>query len=251
MGLNTSTLLNPSNRALTTAILSYHIIPSGAYTTANFTDGMAVSTLLPGAGELTVKVSSTDVTFTTPDQVSATVITRDIMAGRCVVHVIDNVLLPSLSTAVLLSQPDSGTVDETTEAGGGGAKGGHWEGVYVPWYVPPPPAPAGRDGINSPPAPSYISGSSQASTYVPSMTDIPSVSTLLTDRKSLSNTADEATEEGVGAKGAGDEPMYESTLYVPANRDGISSPEAPSYITNPSLVSRPCVKGMYVVSTCP
>ena len=181
MGLNTSTLLNPSNRALTTAILSYHIIPSGAYTTANFTDGMAVSTLLPGAGELTVKVSSTDVTFTTPDQVSATVITRDIMAGRCVVHVIDNVLLPSLS--MLLSQPDSGTVDETTEAGGGGAKGGHWEGVYVPRYVPPPPAPAGRDGINSPPAPSYISGSSQASTYVPSMTDIPSVSTLLTDRK--------------------------------------------------------------------
>jgi hypothetical protein len=144
MGLTTSALLSPSKRAFTTAILSYHIIPSGAYTTANLTDCIAVSTLLPGDGKLTFKVSTAasncSVTFVTPDKFRTTVVKPDIMVGQCVVHIVDHVMLPPVSTQ--LTEAASASADKTAGAGGG-VKCADWEGMYVPRYVPSSPTPRG------------------------------------------------------------------------------------------------------------
>jgi transforming growth factor-beta-induced protein len=87
------------NKPLLTSILSYHVIPAGAVTAANVTDGMSYATLLPGAN-LTAHVNATNatnVTFSTPEGTNATVVTPDIMAGMSVVHIIDTVLVPPMN----------------------------------------------------------------------------------------------------------------------------------------------------------
>jgi uncharacterized surface protein with fasciclin (FAS1) repeats len=96
LNVTPAVLLGPENTALLTSILSYHVIPAGAVTAANVTDGMSYATFLPGAN-LTAHVNATNVTFSTAEGVNATVITPDIMAGMSVVHIIDAVLVPPMN----------------------------------------------------------------------------------------------------------------------------------------------------------
>jgi uncharacterized surface protein with fasciclin (FAS1) repeats len=96
LNLTPTQLLGPENKPLLTLILSQHVIPAGAVTAANVTDGMSYATLLPDAN-LTAHVNATNVTFSTTEGVNATVITPDIMAGMSVVHIIDAVLVPPMN----------------------------------------------------------------------------------------------------------------------------------------------------------
>jgi uncharacterized surface protein with fasciclin (FAS1) repeats len=110
--LNATYLLAPENTALLTTILSYHIIPTHAYTmgvggptgagphvgSTTLTDTMNVSTALPGANSmplnLTVKVRGSEVDFTNAKGWNATVLAPNIMVGLSVVQIVDILLLP-------------------------------------------------------------------------------------------------------------------------------------------------------------
>lgn len=73
------------------AILLLHGI-EGVVFAGDLVDGMVVPTL--SGGELTVGVSDTGVTFTSPAGVVANVVEADIEICNSVVHIIDAVLLP-------------------------------------------------------------------------------------------------------------------------------------------------------------
>lgn len=76
-------------------MLSYHVIPSGAVLSSQLTDGQEVPTALAGADPLTVNLNDGNVEFEGANGSSATVTVPDIRAGRSVIHVIDDVLLPA------------------------------------------------------------------------------------------------------------------------------------------------------------
>jgi hypothetical protein len=75
-------------------VLSYHVIPSAAVLSSQLSDGMNVTTALAGAAPLRVRIANGNVTFVGPAN-NATVIGADIRAGSSVIHVIDDVLLPT------------------------------------------------------------------------------------------------------------------------------------------------------------
>lgn len=75
-------------------MLSYHVIPSGAVYSANLTDGQQVPTALAGADPLTVALTNGSVIFEGA-QNNATVTVPNIKAGKSVIHVVNDVLLPA------------------------------------------------------------------------------------------------------------------------------------------------------------
>jgi uncharacterized surface protein with fasciclin (FAS1) repeats len=85
--LNTSATGLLGNTELLTTVLSYHIIPS-VIRAADIPDGTTLVTTL-GGSEVTVVKSASGVTVN-----GAKVIQADVAAGKSVVHVIDEVLLP-------------------------------------------------------------------------------------------------------------------------------------------------------------
>jgi uncharacterized surface protein with fasciclin (FAS1) repeats len=110
-----------SNLPFLTAVLSFHVIPSGAFLSTDLTDGMNVSTALEG-GNLTVSIVGANVTFTSvgglrplalsADEFSnATVIVPDILAGASVIHVIDTILEPPTGLLPNVTVPGAETVD--------------------------------------------------------------------------------------------------------------------------------------------
>lgn len=77
-------------------VLSYHVIPSAAATSAQLVDGKSYPTALDGATVTTDKRPSGSVRIIgagNGDKV-ATVIAPNIRAGKSIIHVIDEVLLP-------------------------------------------------------------------------------------------------------------------------------------------------------------
>eukprot|EP00775_Hariotina_reticulata_P003070 gene3068-biopygen4721 len=92
-----------ANRTLLMQLLSYHLIPSGAYNSSSMHEGLTLNTALAGAAPLQVTFDQTkkDGTPRKTPQIElegasnkAKVKVADIIAGRSVIHVISNVLLP-------------------------------------------------------------------------------------------------------------------------------------------------------------
>lgn len=80
-------LLQPENQDQLTSILTYHVVP-GEVMSSDLTDGMTPTTVQGGS-----------VTIDTDGGVmvnSANVVTADIQASNGVIHVIDEVLMPSM-----------------------------------------------------------------------------------------------------------------------------------------------------------
>lgn len=98
-------------------VLSYHVIPTAAVRSSALRDGQNVTTALTGADPLTVSISDGAVEFVGA-QDSATVTTPDIVAGRSVIHVIDDVLLPAG-----VGEEAAAAANETTTGGVAGASG--------------------------------------------------------------------------------------------------------------------------------
>jgi transforming growth factor-beta-induced protein len=79
-------------------VLQYHVVPAEAFA-ADLSDGQ-VLTMLAG-GEVTVQIAGGTVTLVDAVGRSATVVAADRNASNGVVHLIDNVLLPTADPAVL------------------------------------------------------------------------------------------------------------------------------------------------------
>nr|QYF06643.1 CvacAstaP1 [Scenedesmus vacuolatus] len=94
LGITPQQLLQPANKKTLVEVLSYHVIPSGAVYSSNLTNGQEVPTALAGADPLTVAINNRTVTFEGAEN-NATVTVANIRAGRSVIHVINDVLLPA------------------------------------------------------------------------------------------------------------------------------------------------------------
>jgi uncharacterized surface protein with fasciclin (FAS1) repeats len=94
LGITPQELLQPAYKETLLNVLSYHVIPSGAVYSSNLTDGQEVPTALADADPLTVSINNGTVTFTGAEN-DANVTVPNIRAGRSVVHVINDVLLPA------------------------------------------------------------------------------------------------------------------------------------------------------------
>ncbi|HET8827900.1 MAG TPA: fasciclin domain-containing protein [Pelobium sp.] len=81
-------LLKPDNKGKLSQILTYHVV-SGAYTAADLTDGMELTTV--EGGKLTVSIKDGVVMVG-----GATVTTADVISSNGVTHVVDAVLMPSM-----------------------------------------------------------------------------------------------------------------------------------------------------------
>lgn len=91
-------LLKPENKGTLTAILTYHVVPAKAVSSAvvkmiNDGGGSAKVKTVQGE-ELTLKLQGERVTVTDAKGTVATVVQADLMQSNGVVHVIDKVLLP-------------------------------------------------------------------------------------------------------------------------------------------------------------
>jgi hypothetical protein len=75
-------------------VLQYHVVPAAAVRSTQLKDGQQLTTALEGASPLTVKINKGKVTINDNDQ-DAEVITADVGAGKAVIHVIDEVMIPS------------------------------------------------------------------------------------------------------------------------------------------------------------
>eukprot|EP00878_Enallax_costatus_P002903 GHUV01003097.1.p1 GENE.GHUV01003097.1~~GHUV01003097.1.p1 ORF type:complete len:302 (+),score=91.18 GHUV01003097.1:40-945(+) len=113
LGITPQQLLQPANKQTLVDVLSYHVIPGAAVLSSNLTDGQEVATALQGADPLTVSVADGNVVFQGA-QNNATVTIPDIRAGRSVIHVVDDVLLPA-------GVGSNGTDSANGTAVGGGA----------------------------------------------------------------------------------------------------------------------------------
>lgn len=98
-------------------VLSYHVIPDAAVLSSNLTDGQQVTTALRGADPLNVSVTGGNVVFEGA-QNNATVTVPDIRAGRSVIHVVDDVLLPAG-----VGQNGTNSTEGTAVGGGAAASG--------------------------------------------------------------------------------------------------------------------------------
>ncbi|KAF6240834.1 hypothetical protein COO60DRAFT_1652369, partial [Scenedesmus sp. NREL 46B-D3] len=96
--LNTTAEKLLANKELLTRVLQYHVIPGGAVLSSQLKDKNTFDTALEGADPLTARVKSKDgktyVKFVGASNY-AKVVTPDVKAGRSVVHIVKNVLLPA------------------------------------------------------------------------------------------------------------------------------------------------------------
>jgi hypothetical protein len=95
-------------------VLSYHVIPSAAVLSSQLRDGQNVTTALAAAAPLRVRIANGNVTFIGA-ATNATVIGADIRAGSSVIHVIDDVLLPTLPAG---NSTGNSTAENVTAADG-------------------------------------------------------------------------------------------------------------------------------------
>ncbi|WIA36153.1 hypothetical protein OEZ86_007499 [Tetradesmus obliquus] len=110
LGMSTAELLRPANRDTLQQVLSYHIIPSGSFLSAELENCQQLLTWLKDTPPLTARVSITTAKVFAASggsqqqkalrlslegaTNSARVLKPDIEAGSSVVHIIDDVLLP-------------------------------------------------------------------------------------------------------------------------------------------------------------
>jgi uncharacterized surface protein with fasciclin (FAS1) repeats len=147
--ITTDELLNVTLSGLPTliALLSFHVIPSGAFQSTDLADGMNISTALEGAN-LTVGIVGGNITFTSmgglipleeDEPSNATVLVPDIQAGASVIHVIDTLLMPPIDLLPNTTVPGAETFD--TDLIG--------TAVPTPPVAPPLPigSPAGEVGL--------------------------------------------------------------------------------------------------------
>jgi uncharacterized surface protein with fasciclin (FAS1) repeats len=87
LGGTLDTLLEPENEAELAEILTYHVVP-GELTSSELSDGQELKTVQ--GGTLEVQIADGEVTVN-----GAKVATPDVEASNGVVHVIDEVLIPS------------------------------------------------------------------------------------------------------------------------------------------------------------
>jgi uncharacterized surface protein with fasciclin (FAS1) repeats len=76
-------------------VLSYHIIPAGAVTSATLTNGQNLTTALAGADPVRVLLQAGKKPRFVGATNSATLVAADVKVGASVVHVVNDVLLPS------------------------------------------------------------------------------------------------------------------------------------------------------------
>eukprot|EP00879_Flechtneria_rotunda_P006844 GHRR01007189.1.p1 GENE.GHRR01007189.1~~GHRR01007189.1.p1 ORF type:complete len:182 (-),score=48.79 GHRR01007189.1:1189-1734(-) len=88
-------LLQPQNKDLLVKILSLHVVPTAALTSNQLKNGQKLQTILKGSAPLTVIINNGKVSFKSPGGNTATVTVANIKAGSSVVHVVDDVILPS------------------------------------------------------------------------------------------------------------------------------------------------------------
>jgi uncharacterized surface protein with fasciclin (FAS1) repeats len=89
-------LLPHRTSPLLAQVLQFHIVPTAAVKSSQLKNGQEVKTALAGAAPLKVKVKGGKVEVMPSGQKdnTADVVTADVMAGKAVVHVIDEVLIP-------------------------------------------------------------------------------------------------------------------------------------------------------------
>lgn len=86
-----------ANPDLVRLVLSYHLIPGVAATAASLTNNQVLPTGNDGETLTVLKTSGGGVQFqpSGPNAPTATVVTPDITAGKAIVHIIDQVLIPA------------------------------------------------------------------------------------------------------------------------------------------------------------
>lgn len=114
-----------ANESLVRLVLSYHLIPGQALTAAQLSNGQTLQTGDQGE-TLTVVKSAGGVEFdpTGPGAPNARVVQADIAAGKAVVHVIDQVLIPANANLALPAAPAGGGGGNATAAAAAGAATG-------------------------------------------------------------------------------------------------------------------------------
>lgn len=70
-------------------VLQYHVVPAGAVRSTQLKDGQQLTTSLKDASPLGVKINKDKVSVA-----GANVVAADIGAGKAIIHVVDQVLLP-------------------------------------------------------------------------------------------------------------------------------------------------------------
>jgi hypothetical protein len=83
-------------------LLQHHIVPTAALPSSRLLPGQQLNTALTGAAPLVVRLDDDDIEISAPsasrvddDAESAEVKVADIQAGKTVIHVIDEVLVPA------------------------------------------------------------------------------------------------------------------------------------------------------------
>lgn len=98
-GLTAAQLLEPANKKALVAVLQYHIVPGVAAQSKDLKNGQEVKTALAGAKPLSVKLDGKKVEILADgnkgQRESADVKVADVVAGKAVIHVIDEVLIPA------------------------------------------------------------------------------------------------------------------------------------------------------------
>eukprot|EP00775_Hariotina_reticulata_P004170 gene4170-4418_t len=87
-------LLKTASKDTLVKVLSYHVIPSGAVASSALKNGQTVATALAGAAPLKVSITNGKVEFIGATN-TAQVVAPDITAGKTIIHVINDVLLPA------------------------------------------------------------------------------------------------------------------------------------------------------------
>lgn len=110
-GLSATELLQPKNKAALVALLQYHIVPGAAARSTGLKNNQEIKTALTGAKPLTVKIEGKKVEIEgdghhhegdghdhgdkPTDKDSVDVVIADIAAGKAIIHVVDDVLIPA------------------------------------------------------------------------------------------------------------------------------------------------------------
>jgi uncharacterized surface protein with fasciclin (FAS1) repeats len=81
-------------------LLQYHIVPGAAAKSTGLKNKQEIKTALAGANPLTVKIEGNKVEIEgdgskPTDKDSADVVIADIAAGKAIIHVVDDVLIPA------------------------------------------------------------------------------------------------------------------------------------------------------------